>query len=390
MGIEVLAITGGRADWGLLRPVLAEIEKRDELTLRLAATGQHADRSQDSLSAIEAAGFPVNHLVDIGAFGGSVLEVSRAMGQATIKFAELFAKETPNLTLVLGDRYEIHAAVSAALMARIPVAHLCGGDLTEGAVDDALRHGITKMSHLHFVTNSEAARRVAQLGESTETIFTVGSSGIDQIMQVPRLGREELFASLNMPVRERNILVCVHPVTLRDDSTAQCLELLAALESMRDVGIILTGSNADPGGADIDRALREFANKHENATFSQTLGSKRFLSAIAEADVMVGNSSSGLYEAPTLKTPTVNIGDRQKGRLEAHSVLDSAPTRNAIGDAIERALALDLSDVVSPYGDGTASVAIADVLCTYASEERLGDLLANKRFVDIPRNDVHE
>tara|TARA_R110002073_G_scaffold74100_2_gene181045 strand:+ start:34667 stop:35824 length:1158 start_codon:yes stop_codon:yes gene_type:complete len=379
MPLDVLAISGGRADWGLLRPVLAALQADPAFALRIAATGQHLDLSQESLVEIERAGFAVDHKIDIGAVGGSILEVTRAMGQATIKFAELFADAKPELLLVLGDRYEIHAAVSAALMARIPVAHLCGGDITEGAVDDALRHGITKMSHLHFVTNSVAAARVAQLGERKESIFNVGSPGIDQILGVQRLSRDEAFGSLGFVPQTRNILVCFHPVTLQADSQDQCSAMLSALAQLPDTGIILTGSNADPGGLDIDALLQNFASEHEHAVYAKSLGSARFISVLSEVDVMVGNSSSGLYEAPSVKTPTVNIGDRQKGRLRASSVFDCEPQEETILAAIRKALAADVSEVVSPYGDGNAAAQIVSAL----KSSDIRTLLSKKRFVDF-------
>lgn len=386
MTLDVLAVSGGRADWGLLRPVLTALTEHPAFSLRIAATGQHADTSQSSLAEIGTAGFSVEHTVEIGMVGGSVESVTRSMGRAIIEFAELFAASPPNLLLVLGDRYEIHGAVTAALLARIPVAHLCGGDVTEGAVDDALRHGITKMSHLHFVTNGDAKTRVAQLGENPAQVYNVGSPGIDQIIQIPRISRPELFSDLGLSEHERNVLVCYHPVTLRSDSLAQCQEMLAALQTLNDTGIILTGSNADPGGKDIDEALRTFADANEDAIFVQTLGSKRFLSALAAVNVVVGNSSSGLYEAPTLQTPTVNIGDRQKGRLRATSVVDCAPMRNDIAIGIAQALTLNMANVVSPYGDGHAAQKIVDILAPYAhSPQTLVDLVTCKRFIDIDR-----
>lgn len=386
MPLDVLAISGGRADWGLLRPVLAALQEDSEFALRIAATGQHLDETQGSLAEIERAGFAVDYKIDIGAVGGSVLSVTRSMGQSTIAFAELFSEAPPELLLVLGDRYEIHAAVTAALMARIPVAHLCGGDVTEGAVDDALRHGITKMSHLHFVTNSVAAQRVAQLGERKESIFNVGSSGIDQILQVPRLSQAEAFGSLGYTAQQQNILVCFHPVTLRSDSLEQCSAMLSALASLSNTGVILTGSNADPGGQDIDKMLKRFADEHEHAVYAKSLGSARFISVLSEVDAIVGNSSSGLYEAPSVKTPTVNIGDRQKGRLRASSVFDCQPTEAAVLSTLREALAADVSEVVSPYGDGNAAAQIALAL----KSTDISKLLSQKRFVDLDLDTSHE
>ena len=376
---RVLAVSGGRADWGLLAPVLTELRARAFAELKLVVTGQHLMPGAGSLEAIERDGFQELERVDMDILSDTPCGVTQAMGRGVLGFAELFERLRPDLLLVLGDRYEIHAAVTCALIARIPVAHLCGGDVTEGAIDDALRHGITKMSHLHFVTTEVAARRVQQLGEEASRVFVVGSPGLDRIRQTELLSRSELFDSVGLAEQARSLVVSFHPVTLEADSLDQCRALLRALDSRTDTAILLSGSNADPGGQHIDQLFAEFAAERDHAVFVRNMGSQRYLSALAHMDAMVGNSSSGLYEAPSLRCPTVNIGDRQKGRLRATSVIDVEPRAEAIDAAINEALKLDCSAVDNPYGDGFAAQKIVDTL------ESVRDFAAllRKPFVDL-------
>lgn len=372
MTLDILAVTGSRADWGLLAPVLVALRDTEEFRLRLAVTGQHLLPDIGSRDALLADGFAIDHEIDLALDADdSPLAIARATARAIAGFGELFVVCRPDILLVLGDRYEIFAAAAAALFARVPVAHLCGGDVTEGAADDAMRHAITKLSHLHFVSNAVAARRVAQLGEASETIFAVGSPGLDRIRQIPPVPREAFFDEIGLTPRCRNVIVTFHPVTLVADSLDQCRALLNALDALHDVGILITGSNADAEGRRIDALTEAFAAERDHVVFHASLGSRLYFSAFAHVDAVIGNSSSGLYEAPSFAVPTVNIGIRQKGRLRAASVIDCLPDVSAIRTAIEMAFALDCSGAENPYGDGHAAQRIVAALRKVGDPSRL-------------------
>lgn len=371
MLLDILAVTGARADWGLLVPVLSAVRNEPAFRLRIAVTGQHLMPGSMSLDEIRRDGFVVDHRVDMLLADDSPIAVTKSMGLALIGFADLIGRARPDLIMLLGDRFEIHAVASAALVAKIPVAHLCGGDLTEGAMDDAFRHGITKMAHLHFVTSADAARRVVQLGEDPVRVFNVGSPALDRIRDIRPLAREAFFASLGLAPQRHNIMITFHPVTLADDSDQQCEAMLDALAAMPDIGMIFTGSNADPGARTIDKLIAIFVAGRNNAVFIPTLGFERYAAALAHVDAVVGNSSSGIYEAPSFGIPTVNIGDRQRGRLRAASIIDCEPNARKISAAISRALALDCSDVKNPYGDGHAAARIVAVLKGLENPQKL-------------------
>lgn len=378
----ICVVTGSRADYGLLASPMAAIQRESGLRLQLIATGQHLVRDAgETLAAIEADGFEVDRTVPLEIDGDGPLDIGRGMGRGVIGFAEAFAALRSDILLVLGDRYEILAAASAALLARLPVAHIAGGDVTTGAVDDSIRHALTKLSHIHFATNAESARRIRQLGEDPEQIHIVGSPGIDNILSTAPLTRTELFASIGLAPCERNLLVTFHPETATGDSIGQMRELLGALEELpASVGLICTGSNIDVEGATLTEMMRAFAASSENAVFVASLGQKRYYSALRYVDAVVGNSSSGLYEAPSLAIPTVNIGMRQDGRLKARSVVDSPCERSAILSAIRQAFAMNCEGVSNPYGDGMAGTRIAAILSAIGEPARL---LA-KRFHDVP------
>ena len=260
------------------------------------------------------------------------------------------------------------------------MAHIAGGDVTTGAFDDAIRHSITKMSHLHFVTNEAAYQRVLQLGEPKERVFLTGSPGIDQLKKTPPLSRKQLAESLEFDFRTRNLVVTFHPATLEEeDAVDQVEELLAAIDALdEDTGVIFTGSNADTRGDSVNARIADYALRREHAKWFLSLGQQRYYSLVTEADAVVGNSSSGLYEAPSLGTPTVNIGSRQDGRLKAASVIDCPPRAESIRRAIESAYRLDVSNVTNPYGDGRAAEQIIQILTD--DWERFE--LVRKAFVD--------
>jgi len=347
---------------------MRNIQKEPGMELQVAVTGMHLSPEFGyTLTQIEHDGFPISACIETLMSSDTGVGVAKSVGLGILGFADAFSRLAPDMVIVLGDRYEILAAVQAALFVKIPVAHLAGGDLTEGAIDDSIRHAITKMAHLHFATNASAAKRLIQLGEDPAHVFPVGSPGIDYIKQTRLLSRQDLENQLNFPLRKRNLLVTFHPPTLSASSAQeQMASLLEALSRFdADMGLIFTHANADADGRRLTAMIEQFVAKHTNAVAFASLGQVRYLSLMAHADVVVGNSSSGLYEAPSLKKPSVNIGDRQKGRINAASVIDCKPESDAIFGAIQAALALDCSTVKNPYGEGDTAERIVEILKSF-------------------------
>lgn len=378
---NITVVSGTRADWGLLSPVCKALHEDPAFTLRLVVTGQHMMKNANSIAAIEGEGFTINAQVDMQLDGeDDTLEITKSMGHAIIGMAQELEANRPDLLMILGDRYEILSVVQAALIAKIPVAHICGGDVTEGAMDDAIRHAMTKLSHIHFVTNADAEQRVIQMGENPDHVHCVGNPGLDHIHAMEFMTRDEFFDSIAFKPRAKNIIVTFHPVTLESDSLDQCQAMLNALGAQGDdIGIIITGSNADPQGQKITAMVKEFAANHENACFHESLGSLRYLNALQHLDAVVGNSSSGLYEAPSFGIPTVDIGNRQQGRLKASSVIECAAMQKDISNAITKALQAPRGDKTSPYGDGHAAEKIVQALRNI--EDAQG--LCRKQFKDL-------
>lgn len=383
---RITVVTGSRADYGLLYWLMKAIESEPRFELGLMVTGAHLSRQfGHTVEQIEADGFTVQARIESLLASDTPSGIAKSVGMGVIGFADALARHRPDLLLVLGDRYEILAAVQAALIAKIPVAHLAGGDLTEGAYDEAIRHSITKMAHLHFVTNEDSRARVIQLGESPDRVFSVGHVGLDAVKRIQRLSRDELEARLGFQFRSKNLLVTFHPATLEAQSALDHMhELTAAIDAVgSDVGVIITYPNADTEGLALIGAIDTFvANRPHCKSFS-SLGSLLYLNALMEVDVMVGNSSSGLYEAPSCATPSVNIGGRQRGRLQAASVINCLPRRAHISAAIETALTMDCAGVVNPYGDGESSARIVSILAGITDF----DALIAKRFFQISHGD---
>lgn len=355
--LRVCAVTSTRADWGLLRPLLKALQTDRDFDLRLIVTGQHMVKAAgDTRKAIKADGFDIDAAVDMKLAGDSAEAITASLGIGIGGIGKALSRLKPDLLFVLGDRYEILGAVTAAMLARIPVVHNWGGDTTEGAVDEYIRHAMTKMSHLHFPTNAASRTRIIRMGENPSHVVAVGSSGIEQLRTMKLLGRAAFFKSVGLTPRRKNAVITFHPETLAARTEADCAEMLAALDDLGpDVGLVFSGSNADMEGRAIDKLVHAFVKTHPNAVFHASLGSQRYLSAMKHCDAVIGNSSSGVYEAPSFQTPTVNIGDRQKGRLRARSVIDVRPTRSAIRKAILKAFAMDCRGMKNPYGDGHAS-----------------------------------
>jgi GDP/UDP-N,N'-diacetylbacillosamine 2-epimerase (hydrolysing) len=306
------------------------------------------------------------------------------MGLAQISFAESYDELKPDIVVVLGDRYEIFSAASAAMVARIPIAHLHGGEITVGAFDEYIRHSITKMSHLHFTATEEYRKRVIQLGENPGRVFNVGGMGIENIKRLKLLSKEEFENSINFKLNKRNILVTFHPVTL-EKSTAkeQFRELLSVIDELSETNIIFTKANSDTDGRIINQMIDDYVGKNSDKAVAFTsLGQLRYLSALQFMDAVVGNSSSGIIEAPTFKIGTINIGDRQKGRIRATSIIDCQPNKKDIQNAFEKLYSNEFQENLkrtkNPYGDGMASKKIVDVL----KKIELTGIL-KKKFYDI-------
>ena len=317
MNRKICVITGTRAEYGLLRWVMQGIKDDADLNLQVIATGMHLSPEFGlTYKAIETDGFEIDRKVEMLTSSDTSEGIAKSMGIGMIGFTDALKELKPDLIVVLGDRFEIFAAVATALIARIPVAHLHGGETTEGAFDEAFRHSITKMSHLHFVAALEYKQRVIQLGEQLEHVFLVGGLGIDNIKRLQLLNRNELEADLGFKFGKKNLLITFHPVTLENSSAVRQMQsLLAALTKLEDTQLIFTMPNADTGGRALIKLVKEFASKHPHAHIFPSLGQLHFLSCIAHVDGVVGNSSSGLLEVPSFKKGTINIGDRQRGRL---------------------------------------------------------------------------
>lgn len=335
------------------------------MELQLIVTGMHLSPEFGlTYKAIEEDGFIIDEKVEMLLSSDTSVGIAKSIGLGVIGFADTLERLKPEILVLIGDRYEILAAAQAAMVARIPLAHIGGGDTTEGAFDEAIRHSITKMSQLHFVTNEDAARRVRQMGENPAYIFNVGSTLLDKIRSLKLLDRQELERTLDLELKKINLLVTFHPVTLEPQSAEmQFNELLTALDDLGpDIGIIFTKPNADTDGRVILQQIDSYVASRPNARAYISLGQLRYLSVMSLVDVVVGNSSSGLYEAPSIGKPTVNIGDRQKGRLSATSVINCGVTADEIKMAIKQALAMNCTGTTSVYGDGNSSVRIKDRL----------------------------
>jgi UDP-hydrolysing UDP-N-acetyl-D-glucosamine 2-epimerase len=378
---KICVVTGSRAEYGLLYWVMKELQQDASFELRIAVTGMHLSPVFGSTyQAIERDGFRIDEKVETLVSGDTPAAIAKSIGLGTIGFAEVFSRSRPDLMMILGDRFELLAAAQAALIAKIPIAHLAGGDTTEGAFDEAIRHSLTKMSHLHFVTNEDSAKRVKQLGENPDRVFNVGSPGIDAIRHMKRATRKEVETFLGFPFRKKNLLITFHPVTLESNSAEQFQALLDALHGLgEDVGLIFTRPNSDTEGLRLIRMLEQFVESHANATVHTSLDQHYYLNTVAQVNAVVGNSSSGLYEVPSFQKPTVNIGDRQKGRLQAVSVLQCAAKTDAISEAIRKAFVLDCSAAVNPYGDGHSAPRILKAL----KGIEVPSLLLKKGFFDL-------
>ncbi len=382
-------ITTSRADYGIYLPVLRALRDADGVRLWLYVAGMHLSPEFGmTVSAIEKDGFEIVERVDTLLSSDSPAGIAKSMGLGTLSFAQVYARSRPDILVALGDRFEMHSAVVAALAFTIPVAHLHGGEVTRGAIDDSLRHAITKMSHLHFTATEACARRVCQLGEEPWRITVSGAPAIDNIKSVPRLRREEIAARFQIRLDDGFVLVTYHPVTLEFETTEeQVNELLGAVAACGRP-VLFTMANADTHGRSINQRIRQFVSEHpSSAQIVDNLGLQGYFNVMSHAAAMVGNSSSGIIEAASFRLPVVNVGSRQQGRLAAHNVIHVACQKEKILAGICRATSREfhdgLRDLVNPYGDGHAAERIVDRLRNVT----LGDELIRKRFYDLPQGD---
>ncbi len=382
---KICVVTGTRAEYGLMYWLLKAINNDPDLELQIVVTGMHLSPEFGlTYKKILEDGFIINKKIEILLSSDTTVGISKSMGLMQISAAEVLQDLDPDLLVVLGDRFEIFSIVSSAMISRIPIAHLHGGEATEGLIDEPIRHSITKMSHLHFTATKEYKKRVIQLGEEPHRVFNVGSPGIDNIVNLKLLSKGDFEKAVNFQLGKKNILVTFHPVTL-ENSTAkeQFGELLEVINSLSDTKVIFTKPNADTDGRIIIRMIDEFVEKNkERSCAFISLGQLRYLSALQYVDVVVGNSSSGITEVPSFKKATVNIGDRQKGRVRCKSIIDCTPTKASITKAISTAYSDDfqgeLKDVKNPYGKGGASKKIKDII----KEIELEGLI-KKAFFDL-------
>ena len=382
---RVAVVTGTRAEYGLLAPLMEILKTDPDFELRLIVTGTHlSERFGMTVRAIEADGFAIDARVPLPLDDDSPRGIIRAMAAVQTGIAEALEQAHPDVVVMLGDRYEILAAAEAAFIMGYPIAHIHGGETTEGAMDDGFRHAITKLSYLHFVTAEPYRRRVIQMGESPDRVMTVGAPGLDVIERIKMLPLEALERELGFVLGPRYFLVTYHPETMDREFGAEGLaNLLAALDEFPDHKVVVTGQNADPGYARIASMVSDYAAaRQDRVLLRSSLGQQRYLNAMKHCAAVVGNSSSGVIEAPALGVPTVNIGDRQKGRLRAKSVVDCAPRKESIVDALHRvnvdAFRNDARRIASPYGSPGASARIADVLRSATLAHRTG-----KPFFDL-------
>jgi len=383
MRSKVCIVTGSRAEYGQLYGLMKGVQQDGGLELQVVVTGMHLSPEFGlTYKFIEEDGFYISGKVEMLVSSDTPVGITKSIGLGVIAFADVLDRLKPDVLVLLGDRFEVLAVAQAAMVAKIPIVHIAGGDTTEGSIDEAIRHSISKMAHLHFVTNAVAAKRVRQLGENPAHIFVVGSAGIDQIKRLKLLNRKELEGSLDFEFREKNVLITFHPATLNLLSPGdQFVPLLDALDALGpDVGQLFTKPNADTDGRVLIQMVDEYVEAHpKNAKAYTSLGQQNYFSVIAQVDAVIGNSSSGLTEVPSFRKPTLNIGDRQKGRLQTASVINCEPEATAILQGIRQAFVMDCSRTENPYGDGETSARILATLKKFSDFK----FLLKKHFFEI-------
>ena len=382
---KICVVTGSRAEYGLLSGLMRAIQEDKDLQLQVIATNMHLSPEFGlTYREIEKDGFQIDKKVQMLLSSDTPNATTKSVGLATIGFADAYEDLQPDLIVVLGDRFEILAAVSAALFFKIPVAHLHGGEITEGAYDDSIRHAITKMSHLHFTSTEAYRQRVIQLGEQPDRVFYVGAIGVENIKRVPLMSQAELEDSIRFKLGEKSLLVTYHPVTLENHTAAdQCRNLLKALDEFPDYKIIFTLPNSDTDGRVIVRLINEYVSlRPERCMAIPSLGLQRYLSALKCVSAVVGNSSSGIIEVPSFGIPTLDIGNRQKGRIAAESVVHCGNDSRSIIEGMQQVLSdvfrKQVKHVLNPYEKRDTTKNIYKIISTYPLEN-----LRQKKFYDV-------
>ncbi len=383
---KIAILTATRAEYGLLAPVIRKLNMEPEIDVRVVVTGMHLCREFGmTVDEIRQDGVHIDREIDIRIDSDTPAGISKTMSRALAGFADYFAENKPDALMVLGDRYETLAVCIAAMNERIPIIHLHGGEATLGAVDEAIRNAITKMSYLHFTATEEYRKRVIRMGEAPDRVFMSGAVGVENALGVERMSKGELEQSLGCELGDSFAVLTFHPVTLENNTAQnQIDELIKAMEKYPDITFLCTKANADVDGKIINESLRQCADTHRNVLLYDSLGVRRYLSALSYAEFVIGNSSSGIIEVPSFGIPTINIGDRQKGRIQAESVINCEPLFEDIADAIEKARSLQfrnyIRNISNPYGDGKASDVIVDVTKDFLLNDKFE---TQKKFYDI-------
>ena len=374
-------VTATRAEYGLFLPLLKLLKSSSDFSLQLYVTGTHLSHEFGyTKSEILKDGFEITEEIDCIVSNDTPPAIGKTSGLALMGLTEAYFRNQPDLIILLGDRYETLCAAIAANLCRIPIAHLHGGEITEGAYDDGFRHAITKLSHIHFTSTKEHRNRVVQLGECPEHVFNVGAIGIDNIKSIEPMTKKDLENNLGIRFSKHNILVTLHPETLDVGSATKHVGILIeALKDLTDCTVIITGANADSEGRIINEKLKDYADSSNNCIFEPSLGQLRYISTLHIVDLVVGNSSSGIIEVPSFGIPVINIGNRQKGRLRADTVVDVEWDRNHITEAIAKNLKEGKkSNLPNPYGDGTTCLKIHGILIS-----NFDSLDLKKKFNDL-------
>lgn len=383
---KISILTATRAEYGLLKPIIKKLQLVPEFDVRVVVTGAHLSPEFGlTYKEIEQDGIAIDEKIEILLSADTPAAISKTMGLAMIGFADYFEKLQPDLLVVLGDRYETLAVALVAMNQRIPIAHLYGGETTEGAIDEAIRHAITKLSYIHFTSTEEYRNRVIQLGEHPERVFCVGAVGIENIFHETLMNKSELEESIHFKLDKPYAVVTFHPVTLEDNKSSeeQMKALLDACEVYKDMKFIFTKANADATGRIINKMIDDFVKNHNNAISVTSLGMIRYLSALKYCSIVIGNSSSGLVEAPSFGVPTINIGERQKGRIQSDSVINCKPNKDDIKKAMEIALSEEfrnkIKNTINPYGDGNTSEKVVETIKDFILG---GKINLKKKFYD--------
>jgi GDP/UDP-N,N'-diacetylbacillosamine 2-epimerase (hydrolysing) len=390
---KICILTATRAEYGLLKPIIKSFYNRADIDLRVVVTGAHLSPEFGlTYEEIINDGIEIDKKIEILVSADTPSAISKSMGLAMIGFADYFSESIPDLLIVLGDRYETLAVATVAMNQRIPIAHLYGGEATEGLIDESIRHSITKMSYLHFTSTEEYRKRVIQLGESPLRVFNVGAVGIENIKQNEYMSKHEFSESLNLSMDRPYAVVTFHPVTLEHHSSEnQIVELLKAISKHDEMNFIFTKGNSDAHGRIINSMIDEFVKVTENCVAVTSLGLKRYLTAIRHCHMVIGNSSSGIIEVPSFKVPTINIGDRQKGRIQADSIINCTPDYDSILTAIDKANDFEFREkiqlVKNPYEKQNTTSSIVSIIVDFLLNEKID---IKKKFYDLNLSGEYE